>query len=152
MKGENKLSTKANEIDFRLIRELQNDSRQKHTALAKKLGLSESTVRRRIARLARKNMVRFTVFLIPESLGFLVSANIGCNVKPSKIDEVADQIASLDIFYSVSIVAGRYDIMASGYFKSVDHVYEVIRKEIVAIKGIERVETLIILKRKKRAY
>jgi Lrp/AsnC family transcriptional regulator for asnA, asnC and gidA len=140
------------EIDFKLIRELQQDSRQKNTILAQKLGLSEPTVRRRVANLIRKEMVKFTVILNPEKLGFPVSANISFGVEPSKIDQVADQIAAIDFFYAVSVVAGAYDVIASGYFKSLEHIYELIGNEIGKIEGINRINTMIILKRRKRAY
>jgi len=140
------------ETDFRLIRELQRDSRQNYTKMAEKLGLSESTVRRRVTKLAVNNMVTFTIFLNPEALGFPISAIIGCNVRPKDIDQVADKLSQIDFLYSVAIVAGRYDIITSGYFKSVDHVYEVIREQVTTINGIEKVETIIMLKRKKREY
>ena len=140
------------ETDFKLIRELQHDSRQNYTKMAEKLGLSESTVRRRVTKLAKNNMVTFTIFLNPEALGFPISAVIGCNARPKNIDQIADKLAQIDFLYSVAIVAGRYDIITSGYFKSVDHVYEVIREQITSISGIEKVETLIMLKRKKREY
>ena len=140
------------EIDFKLIRELQRDSRQKNTLLAQKLGLSEPTVRRRVQNLIKKGMVKFTVILNPEQLGLPVSANLGFGVEPSKIDQVADQIAAMDIFYSVAIVAGEYDVVASGYFKSLEDIYELISNEIGKIEGITKINTMIFLKRKKRAY
>jgi Lrp/AsnC family transcriptional regulator for asnA, asnC and gidA len=142
----------ADEIDFKLIRQLQKDSRQKNTILARKLGLSEPTVRRRIANLIKNGMVKFTVILNPEQAGFPVSANISFGVELDKIDKVANQIAAMDAFYAVSVVVGTYDVVASGYFKSLDQIYELIMNKIGKIKGINRINTMIILKRKKRAY
>ncbi len=141
-----------NELDLKLIRELQNDSKQKNTVLGQRLGLSEATVRRRVANLAKEGMVKFTVMLIPEKLGLSVSAVIAFGVEPSKIEQVAEAIAAMDVFYSVSIISGPYDIMASGYFESVEKIYDLIKNDIGKIKGITRIETMIILKRKKRAY
>lgn len=140
------------DLDFSLIHELQYDSRQSNLILAEKLGISESTVRRRTAILIEKDIVKFTVFINPEQAGFPVTANILFHVKPDKIDEVSTKIAEIDSFYSVSVISGPYDVVASGYFKSVEAIYELIRSRVGKIEGVIKVETAIILKRKKRAY
>jgi Lrp/AsnC family transcriptional regulator, regulator for asnA, asnC and gidA len=140
------------ELDFKLIHALQQDSRQSNLVLAEKLGVSESTVRRRTAMLIENDIVKFTVFINPEQAGFPVTANILFHVKPDKIEEVSTKIAEIDAFYSVSVVTGPYDVVAAGYFRSVDAIYDLIRNQVGKIEGIVKVETGVILKRKKRAY
>ena len=140
------------DMDMRLIHELQKDSRQSNLALAEKLGVSEATIRRRVANLIEKDIVKFTVFINPEQAGFPVSALISFHVDPSKIDETSEKLTKIEALYSVSVVSGSSDVVASGYFKSVEAIYELLNNEIKAIEGISRVETGVILKRLKRAY
>ena len=47
-------------VDQKLIQALQADGRQSNVELAKLLGLSESTVRKRIKALVSKNIIRLT--------------------------------------------------------------------------------------------
>jgi len=140
------------EMDLKLIRELQNDSRQINTEVAAKLGISESTVRRRIVNLVRKGMVKFTVIINPEALGFPLSAHMAFQIQPDKIEEVAGKIAAIDALYSVSVVAGRWDIVTSGYFRSMGEIYKLVSDELGKIQGIIKTETMIILQRTKREY
>jgi DNA-binding Lrp family transcriptional regulator len=151
-----KLSTvsqsRPDELDVRLIRELQADSRQTTTMLAESLGVSEPTVRRRMNYLKNNEMVKFTVIINPERLGLPVSATLLFSVDPSKVDEISDRLSKFDEFYSVIVTTGNYDIVVSGYFTSVDAIYEILKNDINTIDGVNSVNTMVVLKRKKRAY
>lgn len=144
--------SRPDDLDIRLIRELQNDSRQTTTMLAEHLGVSEPTVRRRMNYLRNNEMIKFTVIINPERLGLPVSATLLFRVDPSKLDEISDRLAKLDEFYSVIVTTGNYDIVVSGYFTSVDAIYDIMKNEISGIEGVNSVNTMVVLKRKKRAY
>lgn len=144
--------SRPDELDLRLIRELQKDSRQTTTMLAERLGVSEPTVRRRMNYLKHNEMVKFTVIINPERLGLPVSATLLFRVDPSKLDEISDRLAEFDEFYSVIVTTGNYDIVVSGYFPSVDAIYEIMKNDISGIEGVNSVNTMVVLKRKKRAY
>ncbi len=142
-----------NEFDLKLVRELRQDSRQSNTALAQKLGVSEATVRRHLQNLVKNDVIRFTAVVYdPKALGFQVAAFMEFSVDPIRIDKISDQLTLIESLYSVSVVAGGSDILASGYFKSVTDIYDLITNNISKIKGINKIETMIILKRKKREY
>ena len=140
------------EIDFRLIRELQKDSRQKNTDIAEKLGLSEATVRRRVENLINQGMVNFTIILNPEAAGFNVSAFMAFQVQPQKIAEIAVKLAEINSFYSISVTTGSQDIVASAYFTSVHDIYRIVNDQLKTIDGITKIETSVIVERIKRAY
>src|SRR5260221_14274758 len=144
--------TRPDELDFRLIRQLQNNSRQTTTMLAERLGVSEPTVRRRLNYLRNNDLVKFTVIINPERLGLLVSATLLFRVEPSHLDEIASRLAEFDEFYSVIVTTGNYDIVVSGYFTSVDAIYEMIKQNLSTIQGVTGIQTMIVLRRKKRAY
>ena len=58
------------EFDSRLISELSQGARQSSAELARKLNVSETTVRRRILRLEKDGILSFKVTVDPTKLGY----------------------------------------------------------------------------------
>jgi len=75
---------KLDDIDVKLIKELQIDARQKATNLAQKLGVHVATINRRIQRLLHEDVIQFRTFIQPLSLGYHGNALIGLSCDPAK--------------------------------------------------------------------
>lgn len=140
------------ELDLKIIRELQKNSRQTNAELAGKLNTSEATVRRRVKRLLDEGKIRLGAVLNPQAMGYQTAAVIGFDVEPKKIEEVANKLASLDPFYSVSVISGQHDVMTAGYFGSIDELYDFIKTTLSQIEGVTGIDTSVILSWKKRLY
>ena len=89
---------------------LQEDGRAPHVELARRLGVSEGTVRRRVAKLLKGGVIRVVAVAEPERLGYHTSAFIGLQVDPAQVEEVATKLAALAETEQVAITTGRYDI------------------------------------------
>lgn len=60
-------------LDYRIVRELREDSRREVTAVAEQLGVSAATVRRRLNRMTEAGSVEFSVGFFPGSLPGTIS-------------------------------------------------------------------------------
>ena len=76
--------------------------------MARDLGVSEGTVRRRLANLLSDHIIRVVAIAEPEQLGYHTSAFIGLQVDPARVEAVATELASLGETEHVSITTGAY--------------------------------------------
>ena len=63
--------------------------------MARGLGVSEGTVRRRLAKLLDDRVIRVIAIAEPEQLGYHTSAFIGLQIDPSRVESVAETLAPL---------------------------------------------------------
>ena len=82
------------ELDGKIIALLQQNGRASNARIARQVGVSEGTVRRRLKRLLQDGIARIIAVPSAEKLGFQTSALIGLQVDPDKIEVVADRLAT----------------------------------------------------------
>src|ERR1700712_1361311 len=82
------------DVDREIIRLLQRDGRSSNTEIGRALGLTETTIRKRIARLIGEGLVSIVAVPTPEAVGMTTSAIIGVSVQLQAIHSVSDQLVS----------------------------------------------------------
>lgn len=140
------------EMDLMLISELETDGRQTNTDLAKKIGTSKATARRKLRRLLDEGIIKVVAVASPPALGYKTVATMGINVRPGDVDAVADKLASYKNVHFVIISTGRYDIIAWMMFREAEDLSNFLRKEMGNIPGLTSVETMINLKITKASF
>jgi DNA-binding Lrp family transcriptional regulator len=98
------------EIDWRLLRELQRDGRAPYTRLARTIGLSQAATRARVVRLLRSGVIRVTGIADPTAFGTAELAGFGL-VASGAVGPVAEKVAARDGVHYVVTGFGRYDIL-----------------------------------------
>jgi Lrp/AsnC family transcriptional regulator for asnA, asnC and gidA len=140
------------DIDAKIIRLLQIDGRQPNTELARRLGVAEGTVRKRIARLRRDNVVQIGAWVDPLKIGYRIYAHIEIRVRLAAIERVARAVARLPEVFFVGICTGAFDIFAAGLFVSNQHMDEFITKRLSRVPGIVGTTTSSVIRVVKRDY
>ncbi|MBI2957656.1 MAG: Lrp/AsnC family transcriptional regulator [Chloroflexi bacterium] len=135
--------------DCDIIVELQRDARQSDATLARKLALSEATVRRRIKRLIGDHVIEVVPAMLPAKVGYVTSAHIGLQVSPAMLDAVLGRLVEMPRVHTVVLTAGEFDILAWASFVSPSELSSFIRNDISSISGVLRTETMIDLDIKK---
>ena len=102
------------ELDRKIIALLQLDGRASNAKIAREVGVSEGTVRRRLRRLVQDDVVKVIAVPNLEKLGYATTALIGLQTGPGKSDSVAESIAKLDEAHYVAITTGAYDVLYLG--------------------------------------
>jgi Lrp/AsnC family transcriptional regulator for asnA, asnC and gidA len=138
-------------IDQRLIAELQKDGRATYAELAKKLGITPSTVAKKIDRLVTSKVIHIRALHNPFKLGLVANALIAIKTDPSKIDDVCDQLVDNLNVNSVMTVFGDFDVLIMVFFQQFDMLDNFINDELSRIDGILQFETYHIKEVKKRS-
>jgi Lrp/AsnC family transcriptional regulator for asnA, asnC and gidA len=130
---------------------LQSDGRASHAQMARHLGVSEGTVRRRLAKLLQDKVIHVVAIAEPEQLGYHTSAFIGLQVDPSRVEAVAKHLASLAETEHVAITTGAYDIFIWVNLASSEALASFLHHKVGTVDGVRHTETFVSLETKKRA-
>jgi len=132
------------ETDRIIISFLQRDSRTPAAEIAKRLSLSETTVRNRIRKLADSGVIRsFTVNLDLAKLGKQVSAFIMVNTKRGQQD-VAKELSTIGEAVEIYSVTGEFDYAIRVICESPTELEKIIEK-IRLCQSVEKTTTFVVL-------
>lgn len=140
------------ELDRHIVEILQKDGRASNAGIAREVGVSEGTVRRRLKRLVQEEYIRVVALPDPAKMGFESEALVGVQVDPDKVDQVSSDISELDEVNWVAVTTGSYDIFAWVTLASPEALGLFLRTKIGIIPGVRRTETFVNLANKKRGY
>ena len=140
------------ELDRKIIQILQENGRASNARIARDVGVSEGTVRRRLQSLLQEGVIKVVALPDPEVLGYNTEALVGIQVDPDKIDEVARQLAALRESSWVSVTTGSFDIFCWVTLPSSEDLGNFLKSEVGTISGVRRTETFVNLTVLKRNY
>lgn len=130
--------------DLKLLQLLKENARASYASLARELGISESAVRKRIAKLVKMGVIKR--FTIEYSLGNEIRAVILVKTSPQvPVPDISREILKLRWIEAVYEVTGEYDILAMIRANSIKDINDCIDK-IRAINGVSGTYTLIVLR------
>ncbi len=103
------------ELDYKIIRSLQNDSRKATSLVAEELGVSTKTVRRRLTRMINNYLIQFSIEWYPDAANDIVSifhVNIKDDANPNAANLILQKHYPNTIFYwSFTNIPGTYVFM-----------------------------------------
>ena len=136
-------------VDEQIVRLLGQDARQNSETLAKQLNLSAATVRRRLKKLIRNDIIRIVGVVNPADFGFPVIAVITLDVAHNKVKLAMEKISKRPEVRFVSTITGRYDMIVIARFPSTDCLSQFVTDELAKLEGVKDSETFICLEVKK---
>jgi DNA-binding Lrp family transcriptional regulator len=134
---------KMDEIDARILNLLKADSRLPFTEIAKVLGLSEGTIRRRIHNLVDSQVI--TEFTI-KTRSLKPKALVLITIVPSiPTSQVAARVSKVEGVETVYEVAGQMDIVLTISRQDIGSINQGI-DEIRGFDGVQQTNTLFVLR------
>ena len=140
------------QLDCRMIELLQKDGRISNTEIAKKIGMSEATVRTRLNRLIQEEFIQIVAVSNPIKLGFKIVGNIRIHVEIKKMASIIKELKKLKPLWFVVQTTGGTGIDTEFVAKSLDELNELIFEKINKIDGVIKTETSLFLNYIKRQY
>lgn len=146
------MPNRLDETDKRLIRELQSDARQSNVALARKVGLTEGAIRRRIDNLLKSGAFRIVAVGDPELLGLKTHAVIGLRVDLNRLEGITKALAAMRELSYVYETTGQFDVIVVGFFASNEQLREFIMRKLAKFEGILGTDTFLVMRTLKRSF
>ncbi len=101
--------------------------------------VSERTIRNRITILLQSGRVQIGAIIYPGVNDSSVQADVGIDVQPGRIDEVARQLEPLDAVMYLASTMGEYALIATLVRPTLIELQDYVEAEIGKIPGVRRV-------------
>lgn len=132
-------------LDYSILSHLQKDGRKKYTEIAKALGVTEGTVRKRAARLIEEDFVRVIGLVDPLKVGFNAPAIVQVVVAPPHLEEAAETIKAFPEVSYLLMLSGEYDLMVEVRCRDREHLASFIRHKLRQVEGVQRSISAVVL-------
>ncbi len=132
--------------NFKLIRLLERKGRMSYVDIAKKFGVTEAAVRKRINEMKKKGIIKkFRADIDYRRIG-MVEAIVGVDTVPEKYMKVIDRLKSINEIFSLSTSTGDHQIMFEASFSDSEEMKRVLNT-IENMDGVTRICPAIILEK-----
>jgi len=131
--------------DIKILCELRENARMSNSEIAKKLGVTEATVRRRIKNLIEKGIImRFSIHIDYRLIENTVKAYIHVKTVTDKLDQVVRHVTNHNRVVAVYRVTGEYDLLVVALFVGMTELQEFI-DTFLKIDCIKETDTQIVM-------
>ncbi len=139
-------------IDVAILRRLQEQGRIPNVRIARELGISEPTVRKRIERMIGDGIIKVVAVLDPRKTGYATDVVIGMRVEPGRALEVGRALSARDEVVYLGYVTGRYDLIVEMLFRDDEALFGFLAGELSSLNGVISTETYHVLRTEKINY
>lgn len=145
-------SLQLDQLDFDILRFLQQDGRLPFTEIAKHLKVSEGTIRSRVNRMQSEGIFEFIIHINPDKVGLQSKAIIGLSIVMGMQEEVARELLKYPEVRFVAAFSGAFDLIIQTYFKSNTDLVDFMNTTLSKIEGIQKAEVSLELKQYKDTF
>lgn len=133
------------ELDYALLRLLQQDAKASFRTIAQKIKVAEGTVYNRVKALEGAGILKGSTFDVAYSkLGYVMTAIVGMRIKGGHLGEIEGRISEEPNVLSVYDVTGEYDAIVIVKFRTREELNGFV-KRINALPYVERTYTMLAL-------
>jgi len=139
-------------LDWKILRILQENSKQTYSEIGRQLDVAHSTVYDRIRKLESSGVItKWTVDIDIEKAGINhIFANMIVYTDPKESDNVAKQLSAAQEVLEASIsLSEELLIIAKVVARNQDELHSFVAKKVAPLQGVLRIRTSIITKKYK---
>jgi Lrp/AsnC family transcriptional regulator for asnA, asnC and gidA len=126
----------ANQTDKRIIQELKNNGRASYSELSTALGITPSTLAKRIDKLIKSNTMDVRAMPNPFELGLKASALVTVKADLEKHDDICNKLSKNFKISTILSIIGDYDILCIAHYRTWDQLNEFITNELALMDGV----------------
>jgi Lrp/AsnC family transcriptional regulator, regulator for asnA, asnC and gidA len=132
--------------DIEILKALVKDSRISYVELAKKLGITEAAIRKRMKKLEAKGVVKgFTAIVDPSVLGYNSVAIIGIDTTPDCLTSIYEFLKGLKQIKYLALSSGDHMIIFEAWCKDQNEMHN-LTKKLKDMEGVTKVCPAILIK------
>jgi len=125
------------EVDISILEMLQENGRVSFSAIARALGIAESTVRYRVEKLRESGVITgFQAHLNPRRVGLGITAIALIKVEATEIVEASETLATFEESHHLFRTTGSYDLVSVVHARDIVHLNDLIER-IKKISGVK---------------
>ena len=141
----NEKKLELDDLDNKIISQLQKDGRMSYKNIAKELGVSEGTIRFRSKRMIKHNILKITATINPFIFDNCIVAMVGMQLEKRNHRKIMDQLEKIAGVISICNTTGGYDLMVEVFFDSRNDLNRFLIDDLSRIDGIRSTVTFVYL-------
>jgi Lrp/AsnC family transcriptional regulator for asnA, asnC and gidA len=139
-------------LDRRIIQLLRYDGRRSYADIARLVGVSEPTIRKRVDRLVRTGAIYVVARVNPAAIGFAIDAMVGIRVRRGTVQSVGTRLAAMDNVAYVGYMTGGFDIFIEVFLPDTEGLFAFLNTDLAEIEEITHAEAWHVLRTEKFSY
>lgn len=133
------------DLDKRIIEELNKDSRLSFRELSKNLNIAVGTISHRIKKMEEEGVIKGYIPVVePSKVGYDFIAVINVTIKRGKLQDVASLLDKFNNIVSIYNVTGNYDAVIIARFKNRGQLNNFV-KELQTFENVDKTNTSLVL-------
>ncbi|MDX6590982.1 MAG: Lrp/AsnC family transcriptional regulator, regulator for asnA, asnC and gidA [Gaiellales bacterium] len=139
-------------LDQNIVAALVQDGRRPFVRIAAELGVSEASVRQRVARLTADGVMHIMAVTNPLKLGYDVVCMLGLNVEKGELEAAGTALGEFpEVTYLVACT-GRYDYLVEVTCRDNRHLLDFMGEQLGKVPGVRYSESFGYLAVLKESY
>jgi Lrp/AsnC family transcriptional regulator for asnA, asnC and gidA len=137
-------------LDWKILKALQENSKQTYSEVGRQLGVAHSTVYDRIRKMEKNGVIKkWTVDIDHEKIGMnYVTARMTVYTDPKESENVAKELSEAKQVLEVSMsLSEELLIIAKVIARDQDELHSFIAKRVAPLQGVLRIRTSIVTKK-----
>ena len=123
-------------LDRQIVELLRASGRRSNVEIARAVGVSEGTVRKRVERLLADGALAIRALVDPVAVGYPVRALIFLNVALRHVEEVGRRLAALPEVLAVHCLTGEHDLLAEVAVRTDADLLALLHEQIAPLEGV----------------
>ncbi len=134
------------DLDYGIVRFLQENARVPFTQIANELGVTERTVRLRVAQMQKDGILSLVGVVNPIKAGINVQSLVQVQVSAQKLNSVVDELKRMDEVRLVVLTSGEYQLMIQVFTRNHEELSDFMMNKLNLIDGISQTNVIVELK------
>ena len=134
------MANNTRDVDYEITRLLQQNGRIPNTEIAKKLKVSEATVRNRLQKMIKDGQIQVVAIVNPLQNRAGILGNVKIKAEKAKLDQVGEALESLEGLWYIAQLSGATDFDLE-FFVDTQKEFGKLVSRIHKIDGVIEVET-----------
>jgi len=123
-------------LDRQIVELLRASGRRSNVEIARAIGVSEATVRKRVDRLLAEGALAIRALADPAAAGYRVRALIFLDVASRHVDDVAGHLATYPEILSVRSLTAEHDLVAEVAVRTDTDLVALLRERVAPLEGV----------------
>ncbi len=137
---------KLDDLDIKIVAFLQENARMPFTQIAEKLGVTERTIRVRVAQLQNEGILSLVGVVNPIKVGLNIQTIVHVSVETNMLDHVVNQLQHIDEVRYVVLTSGEYQLFLEVFTKNHDEFSDFLMNKLNKIEGVVKTNVILELK------
>ena len=140
------------EMDREIIGYLQRDGRWPYSDIARRLGVTERSIRRRVLEMRDDGVLRIVGVTNPFMVGMNTLAVVALKVEQYQLETIVTEIIRHRQIRYVAVSSGVYDVIFEVILQSNQQLFHFLVETLTRVPGILRTDTSLVLNISKMDY